>query len=89
MKMAFRFMVSGAVLAAALVCAFAADSGAREWIEFKAAPGIGLPEGCWLRSTDGGYADLGRARVRRRPVVHASVEPHPASESIYVDLGAK
>lgn len=95
--------LAGWLLAAILTCvssiAFATPDRVRgderEWIEFKAAPGIGRPGGAWLRAPELGYADIG-ARMPTslatsdEPESDASV-PAPwkrsPTESTYVDIG--
>lgn len=84
------FAAVGAAFAVALVCALAvakpSRDEAREWTEFEAAHGLGLPDGCWLRFTDGGYADLELARVCRRSAIASPDHDQAPSESSYVDL---
>ncbi len=91
----------GWLVAATLACASSVAIAAipwsrgvtREWLEFEAAPGIGVPDGTWLEAQPFGYADVhGTARLvlieraaRSRRVAACEV-PRAPDGSSYVDL---
>ncbi len=68
----------------------------RDWIEFKAAPGVGRSSRLWLRASERGYADLDTVSATRPANggdcdvdgVRPACWKRSPRESKYVDVGS-